>query len=105
MGLAGCGVIEVFDLSELKPEHFDHLVGSPIALAGSEFALTLKSVDRLKSPSPRAQPFSLVLQAPLHASGPQGIYALSHPQLGVLEVFLVPIAPQDGLPSFQAVFN
>lgn len=95
----------VFDLCELKPEHFEELIGMSIPLSGSELAFTLKAVDRLESPSPRMQPFSLILQAPINATGTQGIYALLHPQLGVLEVFLVPIAPVDGLPSFEAVFN
>ena len=95
----------LFDLSELTPEHFEDLVGMPIPLAGSELVFTLKAVVRLKSPSPRAQPFSLYLQAPTNTIGTQGIYALKHPTLGVLEVFLVPIAPVDGIPGFEAVFN
>lgn len=102
---SGAGKTIVFDLSELKPEHFDDLIGMQIPLTGSELALTLKSVDRLKSPSPRAQPFSLTLQAPINTQGSQGIYTLAHPQLGALEVFLVPIAPVDGFPRFEAVFN
>ena len=97
--------LPVFDLAELGPEHFDDLVGSVIPIVDSEFAFTLKSVDRLKSPSPRGEPFSLTLQAPANAKGAQGIYNLQHPQLGVLAIFLVPIAPRDGYPLFEAVFN
>jgi hypothetical protein len=99
------GVASVFDLSELKPAHFDDLLGKQIAIVDSALAFTLVAVDRLKSPSPRAQPFSLTFQAPAQARGTQGIYRLQHPQLGVLDIFLVPIAPQDGRPQFEAVFN
>lgn len=95
----------MFDLSKLKPEHFDDLVGEQIAVVDSALALRLVAVERLKSPSPRAQPFSLMLQAPANSRGAQGIYLLQHPQLGVLGIFLVPIAPQDGCPQFEAVFN
>ncbi len=99
------GVASVFDLSELKPEHFDDLVGQPIAVVDSALALKVVAVERLKSPSPRAQPFSLILQAPANTRSVQGIYQLQHPQLGVLGIFLVPIAPQEGFPQFEAVFN
>lgn len=95
----------MFDLAELGPEHFDNLIGTEIAIVDSELTFVLKSVDRLKSPSPRGEPFSLTLQAPANAKGTQGIYNLQHPQLGVLAMFLVPIAPKDDHPLFEAVFN
>ncbi|MEO7935737.1 MAG: hypothetical protein ABIR27_05725 [Dokdonella sp.] len=95
----------MFDLAELGPQHFDDLLGSEIAIVDSEFTFILKSVDRLKSPSPRGEPFSLTLQAPANARGVQGVYNLQHPQLGVLALFLVPISPIDGQPLFEAVFN
>lgn len=93
------------DLAELRPEHFEDLLGQGLPIADTEFVLTLKSVDRLKSPSPRGQPFSLTLLAPANAHGGQGLYRLVHPTLGVLEIFLVPLAPTDGRPQFEAVFN
>lgn len=95
----------MFDLAKLGPEHFDELVGAEIAIVDSAFTFILKSVDRLKSPSPRGVPFSLTLQAPANTGGSQGIYNLKHPQLGVLAMFLVPVAPKDGHPQFEAVFN
>ncbi len=36
----------------------------------------------------------------------QRIHALEHPQLGRLELFLVPVGPgPDGVPRYEAVFN
>lgn len=95
----------MFDLSQLKPEHFDDLIGVALPIVDSDHTFTLKAVTRLKSPSPRGQPFTLILAAPANARGAQGIYRLQHPELGVLEIFLVPIAPVDGIPLFEAVFN
>ena len=95
----------MFDLSQLRPEHFDDLVGTQIAIIDSELAFTVKSVDRLQSPSPRGQSFSLIFAAPQNTRGVQGIYHLRHPTLGVLEIFLVPIAAAYGHPQFEAVFN
>lgn len=93
------------DLSELQPEHFESLLGQELPIVDSPLAFTVGAVDRLKSPSPRGTPFSLTLKAPPRARGGQGLYRLQHPQLGEIEIFLVPIAPVDGVPLFEAVFN
>lgn len=95
----------MFDLAELKPEHFIDLIGSEFPIVDSELGFVLRAVDRLKSPSPRGVAFSLSFEAPANSSGGQGIYHLRHPQLGVLEIFLVPVAPVEGRPQFEAVFN
>jgi hypothetical protein len=53
----------------------------------------------------RDRPFSLVFSAPPSPALRQGIHRLEHPDLGILEVFLVPIGPgRDGL-RYEAVFN
>ncbi len=54
----------VFDLAALDPQHFDDLVGSEMKIVDSEIKFILKPVDRIKSPSPRGEPFSLTLQSP-----------------------------------------
>lgn len=96
----------VFDLSQLKPGHFDDLIGALLPLADSPFAFTVQAVKRLASPSPRAEPFTLNLLAPPGTRGGQGTYTLLHPQLGPLSIFLVPVATvEDGRTCFEAVFN
>ena len=95
----------MFDLAQLKAEHFESLIEVGMPIADSDFALTLKAVDRLQSPSPRGEPFSLIFAAPARTRGEQGVYHLQHPLLGVLAMFLVPIASPDGQPRFEAVFN
>lgn len=95
----------VFDLQQLKPEHFESLVGAPLALADSELAFTVQAVQRLNAPSPRADPFVLSLMAPTGSNGPQGNYNVVHPQLGAMTMFLVPVAIVDGRALFESVFN
>ena len=95
----------MFDIAQLKPEHFETLIGSNLPIVDSDFSFTIRTVERLRSPSPRSEPFTMSLTAPPNTRGVQGIYHLRHPQLGVLEVFLVPTAPVDGQPQFEAVFN
>jgi hypothetical protein len=45
------------------------------------------------------QPFSLIFHGPLSPALPQRIYALEHAALGVLDVFVVPLGPQQGILS------
>ena len=49
--------------------------------------------------------FSLIFRGPSDIFMPQNIYRLAHEQMGELDIFLVPIAPQwDGF-RYEAVFN
>ncbi len=95
----------MFDLLKLKPEHFDEFIGSELPLVGSDFAFTLTAVQRLRSHASRAEPFSLQLLAPTNLRGEQGIYSIQHPELGTIEMFLVPVATLDDRLQFEAVFN
>ena len=46
----------MIELDKLTPEQLDPLVGTNFAVDGMADALTLLQVERLQSPSPRAQP-------------------------------------------------
>lgn len=58
-------------------------------------------------------PFALVFHGPSEPVLPQGMYRLEHQDLGVLELFLVPIGPDlpaepEGRPAgmrYEAVFG
>lgn len=95
----------MFDLKDLTPEHFRPLIGNSLAIEGTDHAFLVESVDLIKSPSPRGQPFSITLATPAGLTGPQGIYRLLHPELGVLSIFLVPVEPKAGQSRLEAVFN
>jgi hypothetical protein len=48
--------------------------------------------------------FSLLFAAPAGPWLPQAIYPLTHPSLGTVEIFLVPIGPLSGGNGYQAIF-
>src|SRR5258708_15015036 len=49
--------------------------------------------------------FSLLFAAPAGPWLPQAIYPLTHPALGTMEIFLVPIGPLSGGNGYQAIFT
>jgi hypothetical protein len=53
----------------------------------------------------RRRGFSLVFRSPSPDRLPQGVYRLDHDEMGSLELFLVPIGPQEGGMRYEAVFN
>jgi hypothetical protein len=50
-------------------------------------------------------PFSLVFRGPLEPLLPQGIHRLEHDALGELDLFLVPIGPDEAGTRYEAVFG
>jgi hypothetical protein len=50
-------------------------------------------------------PFSLVFRSPPGAALPQRIYRVRHEELGVLDLFLVPIGPDAEGMCYEAVFS
>ena len=53
----------------------------------------------------RQQPFSLVFRGPTGVTFSQNTYRLKHALLGSLDIFLVPIGPDDEGMCLEAVFN
>ena len=70
-------------------------------------ALTLSEVKKLGGGRPgRRAPFSLIFRpADPRFYAPQQIYLLTHPKLGPLDIFLVPIQPDAVGARFEAVFT
>ena len=99
-------------LAELTFETFSPLEGQTFALHyGGENAepVVLHSVKSSPAsfgrPGDRT-PFSLIFRAgSKEFFVSQGIFGLVHDQLGLAEIFLVPIGPDDTGMCFQAVFN
>ena len=67
----------------------------------------LEKVTPLAFPATRSnrKPFSLEFRLPIRSVLPQRIYRLEHPQLGTLNIFLVPIGMDQAGLQLQAVFN
>ncbi len=53
----------------------------------------------------KREPFSLMFHFPANSGLPQGSYALEHPDLGRMELFLVPVGIDSQGVRMQAVFN
>ncbi len=96
------------DLTSVTRETFAPHLGSRFALALSDGVLELElcAVDALHaSPNAPRAPFALRFRTPAvtgHLA--QRIYALAHPVLGMLEIFLVPLGRDATGMRYEAVF-
>jgi hypothetical protein len=53
----------------------------------------------------RREPFSLIFRGAHRFVLPQGIYRVEHKEMGPMEIFLVPIGPDQKGMRYEAVFN
>lgn len=85
--------------------HLDHAF--TIAVQSAVIATVLTQVRTLGAPAPgqTREPFALLFHNPQNLRLPQGIYPVSHPTLGILEIFLVQVAGGPGGSDFEAIFN
>jgi hypothetical protein len=65
----------------------------------------LISVTRLGRDNTTGRPFSIIFRGAPGVYLPQQIYPISHEQIGTLELFIVPIQPDQTGMRFEAVFN
>ena len=71
---------------------------------GSQTGLSLVNVSSLNE-NGVTRSFSLMFRAPGEVSAEQNTYRLSHPELGEMDIFLVPVKRDaEGL-YFESVFN
>jgi hypothetical protein len=85
------------DFRAAQGDRFRLTAGSPDGGSGVSLDVDLAEVtehgDGLAG-TPRA-PFSVVFHGPLQPILPQGIYRLEHEGLGALDLFIVPIGPDE----------
>jgi hypothetical protein len=96
-------------LENVTKETFEPLKGQRFTLTdGANPALDLELVgvggNGLRGAASREQ-FSLHFRGPLTPQLPQRIYRLAHDQLGVMDIFLVPIARDAGGMTYEAIFS
>lgn len=75
---------------------------------GAALDLTLSEVQPLHShasDTTSRTPFSLLFTADAPPILMQGTYHLTHPAMGALDIFLVPVAGDDTSAAYEAVFN
>ena len=79
--------------------------------AGETLLLKLIAVEQIGDRSlpgddpARRRPFALIFRGPAGSRLPQRLYRLTHDQLGQLELFLVPIQPDQQGARYEAIFN
>ena len=76
---------------------------------GGEFAFEAQLIEvspmgETVGPTGR-QAFSLLLRGPENEAPEQGMYQLEHEKMGAVELFLVPIGPDDKGMKYEAVFT
>jgi hypothetical protein len=96
-------------LDKLTKETFEPIKGQVFQLALGEdrhLPLELAAVlgTGLQGLASREQ-FSLHFRGPRTPALPQRIYRLEHPQLGALDIFLVPIRSDSAGMTYEAVFT
>ena len=100
-------------LDQVTRSDFAQCVGQQfqIGCGGQAVGAELATVTglRFKSAEDRSrgkrESFSLLFHAPKQWRYPQCIYRLSHPKLGELDVFLVPLGPDEKGMRLEAIFN
>lgn len=77
--------------------------------AGEAVSLELTLIEaeatRFSSRADGSTAFSLIFRGPMQPILPQQIYRLHHATLGVLELFLVPVGPDQTGMCYQVIFN
>lgn len=98
----------MLDLATVRCEQFAACLNQDFEIVFSDGTLAVKlSEARPLGTRPESvrEPFALAFIAPRPLRLPQGIYKMRHPQLGEMEIFLVPIAVDQTGSTFEAVFN
>jgi hypothetical protein len=97
----------IADLAALKIDDFTpHLEAAfEMQTAGGMVPLKLAKVDRAGDSGRAGGAFSVIFVAPKGSFLPQAIYPVTHPALGVMEIFLVPVGPMQGGNGYQAIFT
>jgi hypothetical protein len=95
-------------IERIRAEHFLSLVGQKLSIQAGQHRLEVEvlSVARLPAHHLRPEaPFSLVLRAPGAPALHQSMVGLTHPTLGLLELFLVPTGPDAHGMRYEITFN
>lgn len=102
-------------LADLTHESFLSHLGTEFALRlGPAAALPLTLIEARAlgaAPRPRPdgtrprQPFALLFRGPRQPVLPQRTYRLEHAAMGALELFIVPVGPDEAGLCYEAIFT
>jgi hypothetical protein len=104
-----CVICVMLELDKVDRAQFAEFVDQDFELALKDAApLNVRLVKVRSLGAARAgsrEPFALEFRADASVRLPQHIYAVSHGQLGTMEIFLVQIGADSTGAYFEAVFN
>jgi hypothetical protein len=75
---------------------------------GGIYSITLKKIEQLHKPIEISErsPFSLLFVNPERTSFlPQGTYQIQNSEMGIMDIFLVPIGPDTDNMQYEAIFS
>ena len=95
---------------DLRFEHFTGHVNKDFSAATEQgdTSFTLVSAESLGEATPAnltRPPFVLTFHNRSETLFPQSVYAMQHPELGAVDIFLVPVERREPGFVYQAVFN
>ena len=96
------------DLDAATAATFEPLRGSVFRISAGEgpaFDVELISVAEAEHRGRSRPQFSLIFRGGPDPPAPQRIYRLDHDDLGALELFLVPLGPDEVGQRYEAVFT
>ena len=95
------------ELAALTADDFEPCKGETfqVSTARGVFALELVEVRRLGPAMRDGGAFSLALQSAPGPFLPQATYPITHPKLGTLEIFIVPLGPKNGGNQYEVIFT
>ena len=98
----------MLELDKVTCEQFTACLDQDFEIVFSDGTLLVKLTEARPlgvRPESIREPFALTFVAGRPLGLPQGIYKMRHPQLGEMEIFLVPIAIDQTGSTLEAVFN
>lgn len=97
------------DIQQLVADDFESLPDRRLALLHGDatISLEIKSVQAAESHAERTvRPFSVILRdRGAQDWFAQGIFRYAHPRHGLIELFTVPIGPDESGMCYQIIFN
>lgn len=99
MAAADLGKFKIGDFEQRKDDIFT------VKIPQLELPLKLKKVTRLGDSGRPDGAFSLWFVGDPGPFLPQAIYPLVHPEMGQLEIFLVPLGPREGGNLYESIFT
>ncbi len=88
----------------IKKEEFQSAVNSEFRVEGEGVALSLLQIREGRS-TERIEQFSLMFRGPLEPMLKQGTRHVSHPALGEMDLFLVPVGATPEGVEYEAAFT